>query len=130
MRIRSFDGIEQYRALREEILAAVDRVLSSGRLILGPEVQAFEAEFASLLGGGHSVGVSSGTDALGGALLALGVGPGDEVVTFAKTRSVPSVSAIRSVGALPGGVLRRRRRDTLAGSAAAAREAFRRKRGL
>ena len=100
IRIRSFDCVEQLRELRGEILEAVERVLTSGRLILGPEVAEFEREFSGALGGGHSVGVSSGTDALVVALLALGVGPGDEVVTVANT-AVPTVSAIRSVGARP-----------------------------
>lgn len=100
IRIASFDCTEQLAMLRGELLEAIDRVLASGTLILGPEVEAFEGELARALGGGHSVGVSSGTDALVVALLALGVGPGDEVVTVANT-AVPTVSAIRSVGATP-----------------------------
>src|SRR5918999_6617021 len=59
---------------------ALDRVVRSGRYILGPEVDAFEEEFASYLGVRHCVGVANGTDALTIALRALGVGPGDEVV--------------------------------------------------
>lgn len=99
--IRVFDYLEQYHALRVEILAAVERVLRSGQLILGPEGRAFEEEFATFLGGGvHCIGVNSGTDALAIALRALEVQPGDEVVTVANT-AVPTVSAIRMVGARP-----------------------------
>lgn len=67
--------------LVDELRAALERVLTSNRFILGPEVQAFEAEVAGQLGVGHAVGVSSGTDALLAALMALEVGPGDEVIT-------------------------------------------------
>jgi dTDP-4-amino-4,6-dideoxygalactose transaminase len=65
-------------------------VLESGRYILGPEVEAFESEFASYVGAGHCIGVANGTDAIAIALRALGVGPGDEVV-------VPSVSFFATV---------------------------------
>lgn len=71
----------QYAPLRREILEAVTRVCDSQRFILGPEVDAFESEFASLLEVQHAVSVSSGTDALLAVLMALGVGPGDEVIT-------------------------------------------------
>jgi dTDP-4-amino-4,6-dideoxygalactose transaminase len=67
--------------LQHEIVAAFTRVLHSGAFILGPEVTAFEGELAALLGVRHVVGLSSGTDALLVALMGLGVGPGDEVVT-------------------------------------------------
>lgn len=67
--------------LATEIAAAIDRVVKSQRFVLGPEVQAFEREVAEHLGVPHAVGVSSGTDALLAALMALGVGPGDEVIT-------------------------------------------------
>lgn len=100
-RIRMFDYMAQYRALQAEIQAAMARVLDSGQLILGPEGQRFETDFAVFLGGvGQCVAVNSGTDALVVALRALDVGPGDEVLTVANT-AVPTVSAIRMVGALP-----------------------------
>lgn len=71
----------QYTPLREEILAAIVRVCDSQRFIMGPEIDALEQEMAALLGIRRAVAVSSGTDALLLALMALGVGPGDEVVT-------------------------------------------------
>jgi dTDP-3-amino-3,4,6-trideoxy-alpha-D-glucose transaminase len=64
----------------DRLSEALDRVARSGRYILGPEVDAFEEEFASYLGVRHCVGVANGTDALTIALRAAGVGPGDEVV--------------------------------------------------
>lgn len=75
------DVVAGERPLRTEIDAAIARVLDSGRYIGGPEISAFESELAAAAGVEHSVGVSSGTDALLVALMALGVGPGDEVVT-------------------------------------------------
>ena len=71
----------QYRPLREGLLAAVTRVCDSQRFIGGPEVDGFEREIAGRLGVRHAVGLSSGTDALLVALMALKVGPGDEVIT-------------------------------------------------
>ena len=71
----------QYEPLRGELLTAIARVCDSQRFILGPEVDAFEAEVAAAIGVGHAIGVSSGTDALLAAMMAIGVGPGDEVVT-------------------------------------------------
>jgi dTDP-4-amino-4,6-dideoxygalactose transaminase len=99
-RIPTFDPRPGLDAIREELLAAIDRVLRSGRLVLGPEVERFERELAASLGGCEAVGVASGTAALAVALRALGVGIGDEVVTVANT-AVPTVAAIREVGALP-----------------------------
>ncbi len=99
--VRMFDYLQQYEALREEVLAAVERVLSSGQLILGPEVAQFEESFTRFLGAdGGCVGVNSGTDAISIALRTLGVGLRDEVVTVANT-AVPTVSAIRETGATP-----------------------------
>ena len=71
----------QYRSIKPEIDAAVLRVLDSAQFILGPEVAAFEREFAAYCGTTEAIGVNSGTSALHLALLAAGVGPGDEVIT-------------------------------------------------
>lgn len=90
----------EYEANREEIDTAVTRALSSGWYILGPEVAAFEAAFAAYTGVAHAVGVASGTDALLLGLKALGVGPGDEVITVAHT-AVATIAAIELAGAAP-----------------------------
>jgi dTDP-4-amino-4,6-dideoxygalactose transaminase len=74
------DLAAQYRDLQPQVLAALARVLASGQVILGPEVAALEEEVAAYCGTHHAVGCASGTDALLLALVALGVGPGDEVI--------------------------------------------------
>ena len=89
-----------YLAHVDEIRAAIDRVLASGHYILGPEVGAFESEFSAYQGGGHTIGVANGTEALEIALRALGVGPGDRVATVANTVTA-TVSAIEQTGARP-----------------------------
>jgi dTDP-4-amino-4,6-dideoxygalactose transaminase len=89
-----------YLAHAAEIRAAIERVLESGYYILGPEVEAFEAEFAAYQQGGHMVTVANGTDALEIALRALGIGPGDRVATVANTVTA-TVSAIEQAGARP-----------------------------
>ena len=71
----------QNAPFRDEILAAITRVCDSQRFIMGPEVEGLEHELSAMLGVQHAVAVSSGTDALLVALMALGIGPGDEVVT-------------------------------------------------
>ena len=86
--------------LRPELLAAMERVLDGSRFILGPEVGLFEREAAETLGVKHAVGVNSGTDALVIALRALGVGPGDEVITSPFT-FISTAEAISLVGATP-----------------------------
>jgi len=92
--------LEQYAAIRSEIDGAVARVLQSGWYILGKEVEGFEREFAAYCGVDHVVGCASGTEAIALALMALGVGPGDEVLTVANT-AVPTVSAVTMTGATP-----------------------------
>jgi dTDP-3-amino-3,4,6-trideoxy-alpha-D-glucose transaminase len=81
-----------------EVRAAVDGVLARGRFILGDEVAAFEREFAAWLGTPHAIGCASGTEAITLALLALDVGPGDEVIVPANT-CVPTATGIRMTGA-------------------------------
>ncbi|MEE6281371.1 DegT/DnrJ/EryC1/StrS family aminotransferase [Georgenia sp. MJ170] len=103
MSINVWSYLAEYTAEREDILDAVDTVFSSGRLVLGRSVTGFEEEFAAI----HSstapaecVGVDNGTNAIVLALRALGVGPGDEVVTVPNT-AAPTVVAIDAVGATP-----------------------------
>lgn len=98
--IPSWSYLRELDDEREDILAAITRVLESGRVILGEEVRRFEAAFADWCGVGHGVGVGNGTDAIALGLRALGIGPGDEVVTVANT-AVPTVSAIVETGAVP-----------------------------
>lgn len=74
------DLVGEHAPYRGELLAAFERVLDSGRFVLGPEVEAFEREFAAWIGVPHAIGVSNGSDALLLALQAVGVGPGDEVI--------------------------------------------------
>jgi dTDP-4-amino-4,6-dideoxygalactose transaminase len=90
----------QYPSIKDEVDAAVARVLASAHFVLGPEVDAFETEFAAYCESAHCIGVNSGTSALHLALLAAGVGPGDEVVTVSHT-FVATVAAIRYTGASP-----------------------------
>jgi dTDP-3-amino-2,3,6-trideoxy-4-keto-D-glucose/dTDP-3-amino-3,4,6-trideoxy-alpha-D-glucose/dTDP-2,6-dideoxy-D-kanosamine transaminase len=89
-----------FLAHAHEIRAAIDRVLASGHYILGPEVAAFEEEFARYHGGGYVVGVANGTEALELALRSVGVDYGDAVITVANTVSA-TVSAIQQIGARP-----------------------------
>ena len=90
----------QYRALKPEIDAAVLKVLDQAAFILGPAVASFEKDFAAFCGTTEAVGVNSGTSALHLALLAAGVGPGDEVITVPYT-FVATVAAIEYAGAKP-----------------------------
>ena len=94
MGVPLFDTSRPLAPLREELRAAVMRVLDSERYILGPEVSAFEQEFAAYCGAAHAVGVANGTEAITIALRAMGVGPGDEVV-------VPSFTFYASAEAIP-----------------------------
>lgn len=89
-----------YLELKLEIDAAVSRVLDSGMYILGPEVEAFEAEFSEYCGANHAVGVANGLDALHLALLAMDVGPGDEVIVPTHTY-IATWLAVSHCGATP-----------------------------
>ncbi|PLX82027.1 MAG: erythromycin biosynthesis sensory transduction protein eryC1 [Desulfuromonas sp.] len=100
MQIPMVDLRIQYQQLKTEIDQALAAVLDSTQFILGSEVTAFEQEIAMFLGVRHAVGVASGTDALHLALLAAGVGPGDEVITSPFT-FIATAEAIAYVGATP-----------------------------
>src|SRR5919197_937841 len=71
----------QYATIRSEIREAIERILESQHFILGPEVEALEREIAAFCGVRFAIGMSSGTDALLAALMSIGIGPGDEVIT-------------------------------------------------
>jgi dTDP-4-amino-4,6-dideoxygalactose transaminase len=94
MGVALFDTSTPLIPLREELRAAVERVLDSERYILGPEVVAFEREFAAYCGCEHAIGVANGTEAITIALRAMGVGPDDEVI-------VPSFTFYASAEAIP-----------------------------
>jgi dTDP-4-amino-4,6-dideoxygalactose transaminase len=99
-RIPILDLAPEIELLWDELNAAFQRVLRSGQFIGGPEVEAFEREAAEYLGIKHAVGVNSGTDALVIGLRALGVGPGDEVITTAFS-FFATAESISNVGATP-----------------------------
>ncbi len=100
MSIPFVDFTREYYAIQKEIDSAIQRVLSRGYFILGPEVEQFEQSFARYIGTRFAVGVASGTDALYLSLLALGVGNGDEVLLPTHT-AVPTAMAVVMSGATP-----------------------------
>ncbi|WP_017537049.1 DegT/DnrJ/EryC1/StrS family aminotransferase [Nocardiopsis halophila] len=100
MSIGVWDYLPEYEQEKEDILDAVGTVFASGRLVLGDSLRSFEQEFADYHGVAHCKGVDNGTNALKLGLEALGVGPGDEVVTVSNT-AAPTVVAIAGTGATP-----------------------------
>lgn len=100
MKVPFLDLRAAYLELKPEIDAAIARVLDSGWYILGPEVEAFEAEWAEYCGASHAVGVGNGLDALTLALRALEIGPGDEVIVPSNTY-IATWLAVSAVGATP-----------------------------
>src|SRR5687767_1082930 len=83
-----------------DIREAIDRVITRGWFILGPELEAFEQEFAAASGAAHAVGVGTGTDAIALSLMAVGIGAGDEVITSPLSAAY-SALAIMMAGARP-----------------------------
>jgi dTDP-4-amino-4,6-dideoxygalactose transaminase len=100
MNIQMVDVVTQYRRIKPEVDAAIEGVLNSGHYVLGEIVQEFEANVARYLDVKHAIGCASGTDALQLALMALGIGPGDEVVTTPHT-FIATAEAIVLLGATP-----------------------------
>lgn len=100
MKVPFLDLAAQYETIRDEIDAAIRQVIEKTAFAGGPFVQKFEEEFAAFCGTKHAIGVGSGTGALWLALLALGVGPGDEVITVPNT-FIATAEAISYCGAKP-----------------------------
>ena len=100
MSIPMADLKAQYLSIKDEIDAAVQRVIENSQFILGPEVDTFEKEMAAYCGTDYAIGVASGTEALQLALLACGIGPGDEVITTPFT-FIATAEAITQCGAVP-----------------------------
>jgi dTDP-4-amino-4,6-dideoxygalactose transaminase len=100
MKIPFADLKSMHDEIRAELQEVFDRVVDASTFVLGPEVKNFESEFAAYTNTAHCVGVNSGTAALHLALLALGLGPGDQVITVAHT-FIATAEAITAVGALP-----------------------------
>lgn len=99
----AFDFLDlkaQFASIREEVMAAVTRVMENQQFILGAEVASFEAEIAAALGAKHAIGCASGTDALILSLMAAGIGPGDEVITTPFS-FIATAGSIVHVGARP-----------------------------
>lgn len=100
MRVPLLDLKAQYQAIKDEVLAAMEPVLESQMMILGPEVAEFEREVADFTDCAHGIGVSSGTDALLLALMSLGVGAGDEIITTPFT-FFATAGTVARLGAVP-----------------------------
>lgn len=100
MRVRLLDLSEQYRTLAAPIRAQIEDVLNSQRFILGPKVEAFERAICAYCTTPHAIGVSSGTDALLAIMMALGIGPGDAVLTTAYS-FFATAACVARVGATP-----------------------------
>ena len=100
MKVPMLDLVAEHAPYRAELQSAFDRVLDSGRFVLGPEVEAFEREIGAWIGTPHAIGVSNGSDALLLALQALGVGPGDEVICPTYT-FFATAGAVARLGGVP-----------------------------
>jgi dTDP-4-amino-4,6-dideoxygalactose transaminase len=100
MQVSFLDLKVQYHQVEAELKPILEDIMSNGAFIGGPQVSAFEEEFAAFCGGGHCIGLNSGTDALRFALIAAGIGPGDEVITVPHT-FIATTEAISQAGATP-----------------------------
>jgi dTDP-4-amino-4,6-dideoxygalactose transaminase len=100
MEVKQLDLTRQYQKLKIEIDKAIQDVCASGMFVLGEQVAKFEAEVAQYIGVNHAIGVNSGSAALNLALLALNIGPGDEIIVPANTY-IATVFAVSHVGATP-----------------------------
>src|ERR1700684_4555014 len=85
MKVDFYGHVRQYNNIKEEIDCNINEVIQSGKFVLGPMLKRFEGEFASYSGTKHAIGVGNGTDAIWLALMALGIGPGDECINNANT---------------------------------------------
>jgi dTDP-4-amino-4,6-dideoxygalactose transaminase len=100
MKVPMLDLVAEHTPYRTELQSAFDRVLDSGRFVLGPEVEAFEREIGAWIGVPYAIGVSNGSDALLLALQAVGVGPGDEVICPTYT-FFATAGAVARLGGVP-----------------------------
>jgi len=100
MRVPFLDLKLQYKQIEQEVMPMITRAMADGAFVGGEQVSCFETEFASFCNSSYCVGVNSGTDALRFALMAIGVGPGDEVITVPNT-FIATTEAISQVGAKP-----------------------------
>ena len=98
--IKVWDYLKEYEELREEVLNEIDGVFKRGTLVFGPKTTEFEKKFSTYSDSEFGLGVSCGTDALYVAMMALGIGEGDEVITVSNT-AVPTCTAISMTGAKP-----------------------------
>jgi len=98
MKVGFYGHVRQYENIKNEIDANINEVLMSGKYVQGPMLEAFEAQAAEYFGSKHAIGVGNGTDAIWLSLMALGIGPGDEVITHANT-FFATVEAIWIAGA-------------------------------
>src|SRR5215475_2097751 len=98
MNVKLLDLQAQYKPIREEIRAALDEVFDQQSLVLGPHVEKFEKNLAAYCGTKHAIGVSSGKDAILCALMAMGIGPGDEAIMpahlFGQCANMDAINAI------------------------------------
>jgi dTDP-3-amino-2,3,6-trideoxy-4-keto-D-glucose/dTDP-3-amino-3,4,6-trideoxy-alpha-D-glucose/dTDP-2,6-dideoxy-D-kanosamine transaminase len=98
--IKSWDYINEYNKIKPQIIKSINNSLSSGYLILGPQLELFEKNFSKFIGTKYGLGVGNCTDAIFIALKALNIGNGDEVITVSNT-AIPTVTAIVNSGAKP-----------------------------